>query len=131
MVVLPIFYIECLKEESINSYYFKLKVSRLLYSLCFNPKKKNFYKAIAIMKLRFSMKENTKKFGFLDLFHKKRQFCEDKKTQISLSSLRNMVKTKEQEDVLRLIEDETIPSVRDAWIDYFLEITKRTKFKCD
>ncbi len=83
------------------------------------------------MKIRISMKEVTKKFKFRNLFQKKQQRSKDKKPQISLSSLRNMVKTKEQEDVLRLIEDETIPSVRDAWIDYFLEITKRSKLKCD
>ncbi len=83
------------------------------------------------MKIRISMKEGTKKFKFRNLFQKKQQRSKDKKPQISLSSLRNMVKTKEQEDVLRLIEDETIPSVRDAWIDYFLEITKRSKLKCD
>ena len=83
------------------------------------------------MIVRNSMKQSTKKFRFRDLFHKNQQSTKDKKTQISLSSLRNMVKTKEQEDVLRLIEDETIPSVRDAWIDYFLEITKRSKLKCD
>ena len=34
-----------------------------------------------------------------------------------------MVTTKEQENILRFIEHETIPSVRDAWIDYFLKIT--------
>ncbi len=83
------------------------------------------------MKIRISMKEGTKKFKFRNFFQKKQQRSKDKKPQISLSSLRNMVKTKEQEDVLRLIEDETIPSVRDAWIDYFLEITKRSKLKCD
>jgi hypothetical protein len=83
------------------------------------------------MKIRNLMKENTKKFRFRDLFHKNQPSSKDKKAQINLSLLKNMVKTKEQEDVLRLIEDETIPSVRDAWIDYFLEITKRSKVKCD
>lgn len=83
------------------------------------------------MKIRISMKESAKKIKFRDLFQKNKQPSEDKNTQINLSSLRNMAKTKEQEDVLRLIEDETIPSVRDAWIDYFLEITKRSKLKCD
>jgi len=40
-----------------------------------------------------------------------------------------MVTTKEQEDILKLIEHETIPSVRDAWIDYFLKITKHSQWK--
>ena len=31
---------------------------------------------------------------------------------------------KEEKDILKLIERETIPSVRAAWIDYFLEKTK-------
>ncbi len=83
------------------------------------------------MKIRISMKVDAKKFKFRNLFRKNQKSSEEKNTQINLSSLRNMVKTKEQEDVLRLIEDETIPSVRDAWIDYFLEITKRSKLKCD
>ncbi len=40
-----------------------------------------------------------------------------------------MATTKEQEDILKRIEDETISSVRDAWIDYFLEKTKHSKCK--
>ena len=83
------------------------------------------------MKIRISMKDDTKKFKFRNLFQKNQKPSKDKNPRISLSSLRNMAKTKEQEDVLRLIEDETIPSVRDAWIDYFLEITKHSKLKCD
>ncbi len=42
-----------------------------------------------------------------------------------------MATTKEQKDILKHIEDETIPSVRDAWIDYFLKITKRSQCKSD
>jgi len=42
-----------------------------------------------------------------------------------------MATTKEQEDILRLIEHETISSVRDAWIDYFLKITKHSQCKSD
>jgi len=50
-------------------------------------------------------------------------------TRISLSSLRKLAKTKEHEEILKLIERETIPSVRAAWIDYFLEKTKHSKCK--
>ena len=50
-------------------------------------------------------------------------------TGISISSLRKLARTKEHEDILKLIENETIPSVRAAWIDYFLEKTKRSKCK--
>ena len=37
--------------------------------------------------------------------------------------------TREYKDILKLIENETIPSVRAAWIDYFLEKTKPSKYK--
>ena len=50
-------------------------------------------------------------------------------TRISISSLRKLVTTKEHEGILKLIENETIPSVRAAWIDYFLEKTKPSKCK--
>ena len=50
-------------------------------------------------------------------------------TKISFSSLKKLARTKEQKDILKLIEHETIPTVRDAWIDYFLEKTKRSKYK--
>jgi hypothetical protein len=45
-------------------------------------------------------------------------------TCITLTALRKMVKTKKHKDMLKMIENETIPSVRKAWIDYFLEKTK-------
>ncbi len=56
------------------------------------------------------------------------QFKEDD-TRISFSVLRKMARTKEQKEILKLIENETIPSVRAAWIDYFLEKTKPPKCK--
>ena len=49
--------------------------------------------------------------------------------RISISSLRKLVTTKEHEDILKLIENEKIPSVKAAWIDYFLEKTKPSKCK--
>jgi len=50
-------------------------------------------------------------------------------TRTSFSVLRKLAKTKEHEEILKLIENETIPSVREAWIDYFLEKTKSLKCK--
>ena len=41
--------------------------------------------------------------------------------------LRKLARTKEHEEVLKLIEHETIPSVRAVWIDYLLEKTKSSK----
>ena len=52
-----------------------------------------------------------------------------KDTRISLSVLKKLATTKEQKDILKMIERETIPSVRAAWIDYFLEKTKHSKCK--
>ncbi len=46
-------------------------------------------------------------------------------------SLKKLATTREQEDVLERIEHETIPSVRDAWIEYFFKITKRSQCKGD
>jgi hypothetical protein len=48
---------------------------------------------------------------------------------ITLSALKKLATTKEQKDILKMIERETIPSVRAAWIDYFLEKTKHSKCK--
>ena len=63
-----------------------------------------------------------------NLFHLKASPVK-KDTRFSLLALNNLAKTKEQKDILKLIERETIPSVRAAWIDYFLEKTKPSKCK--
>ena len=63
-----------------------------------------------------------------NLFHPKASPVK-KDTRISLLALNNLASTKEQKDILKLIERETIPSVRAAWIDYFLEKTKPPKCK--
>ena len=75
--------------------------------------------------------KKTKKFRLRNLFHPKASPVREDDTRISLSSLKKLATTKEQEDILELIEHETIPSVRDAWIDYFLEKTKSPKCKSD
>jgi hypothetical protein len=50
-------------------------------------------------------------------------------TRINFLVLKKLARTKEHEDILKLIENETISSVREAWIDYFLEKTKPPKCK--
>jgi len=75
--------------------------------------------------------KKTKKFRLRKLFRPTSSSIKEKDTKVSLSALRKMATTKEQEDVLKRIEHETISSVRDAWIDYFLKITKRSQCKSD
>jgi len=73
--------------------------------------------------------KKTKKLRLKKLFRSSPPPVKEEDTKVSLSALRKMVRTKEQEDVLKLIEHETIPSVRDAWIEYFFKITKRSQCK--
>jgi len=78
------------------------------------------------------MKHNMKKkrnSWLRKLFHSSPPSVKKDGTRLSISSLRNLVTTKEHEKILKLIENETIPSVRDAWIDYLLEKTKPPKYK--
>jgi len=63
-----------------------------------------------------------------NLFRPKASLVEED-TEINLSALKKLAMTKEQNDILNRIERETIPSVRAAWIDYFLEKTKHSKCK--
>ena len=77
------------------------------------------------------MKHDTKKkqkSRLRNLFHPKASSVKED-TWISLSALKKLATTKEHEEVLKLIENETIPSVKAAWIDYFLEKTKSSKYK--
>ena len=75
--------------------------------------------------------KKTKKFKLRELFSPTPHPVKKEDKKISISSLKKMVKTKEQEDVLKMIEHETIPSVRDAWVEYFLKITRRSKCSSD
>jgi len=80
------------------------------------------------------MKYDTKrrqKFRLRGLFRSNLPQIEQDHTRLSFSSLKKLASTKEQKDILKLIEHETIPTVRDAWIDYFLEKTKCPKCKGD
>ena len=74
--------------------------------------------------------KKTKKFRLRDLFRPKPSpVKKEEYTRIRLSTLKKQAITKEQKDILRLIEQETIPTVRDAWIDFFLEKTTPLTYK--
>jgi hypothetical protein len=78
------------------------------------------------------MKHDTKKkqkSWLRKLFHSTSPPVREDDTRISFLVLRKLARTKEHEEILKLIENETIPSVRAAWIDYFLEKTKPSKCK--
>ena len=78
------------------------------------------------------MKHDTKKkqnSWLRKLFHSTSPLVKRDDARISISSLRKLARTKEHEDILKLIERETIPSVRAAWLDFFLEKTKPSKYK--
>lgn len=63
-----------------------------------------------------------------NLFHHggKKVKIEDKTRSIKV--LKKMATTKELRVIFNKIENENIPSVRNAWIDYFLEIIKHPKY---
>ena len=73
--------------------------------------------------------KKTKKLRLRKLFRSVPSPVKEEDTKVNLSLLKKLATTKEQEDILKLIEHETIPSVREAWIDYFLEKTKPSKYK--
>ena len=78
------------------------------------------------------MKNDTKKkqrYWLRKLFCPNSTLVWNKDNSITYSVLRKMVRSKEHENILKLIENETILSVREAWIDYFLEKTKPFKWK--
>jgi len=74
-------------------------------------------------------KKKAKKTKLMELFHPKTSPVKEDDAKFNLSLLKKLASTKEQKDILKLIENETIPTVREAWIDYFLEKTKRSKCK--
>jgi len=86
---------------------------------------------IAILKRCITMTHDTKKTKKLRLRKLFRSVPPPVKedTKVNLSLLKKLATTKEQKNILKMIEHETIPSVRDAWIDYFLEKTKSSKCK--
>ena len=73
--------------------------------------------------------KKTKKLRLRKLFRSAPPPVKEDDARISFLVLRKLAKTKEHEEILKLIENETIPSVKAAWIDYFLEKTKPPKYK--
>ena len=71
--------------------------------------------------------DKRQKSWFRNIFHSPSKPVKHDQKKISLSSLRKQAITKEQKDILKHIEHEKIQSVRNAWIDYFLEKTKESK----
>ena len=68
-----------------------------------------------------------KRFTFKRLFRNTTPVEKEKNSRPSILLLKKMATSRELRDVLKKIERETIPSVRNAWIDYFIEVTKRPK----
>ena len=75
--------------------------------------------------------KKTKKLRLKKLFRPAPPSVEEDVSRVNLSLMKKLATTKEQEDVLERIEQETIPSVRDAWIEYFFKITKRPQCNSD
>ena len=75
--------------------------------------------------------KNRQKSWFKRLLHYKSSEPIKNSDNVDLSALEELAITDEQKDILKMIEHETIPSVRDAWIDYFIKHTKTIKGKCD
>ncbi len=75
--------------------------------------------------------KKTKKLRLKKLFRPTPPPVKENDSRINLPLMKKLATTKEQEDVLERIEHETIPSVRDAWIEYFFKITKRSQCTSD
>ena len=75
--------------------------------------------------------KKTKKLRLKKLFQPVPSPVKKDGSEVNLSLMKKLATTKEQEDVLERIEYETIPSVRDAWIEYFFKITKRSQCTSD
>jgi len=67
--------------------------------------------------------KKTKKSRLRKLFRPTPPPVKEEGSEVNLSLMKKLATTKEQEDVLEMIEQESIPSVRDAWIEYFFKIT--------
>ena len=75
------------------------------------------------------MTREAKKLRLKKLFQSTPLPIKEGDSGVNLSLMKKLATTKEQEDVLERIEQETIPSVRDAWIEYFFKITKQPQCK--
>jgi len=56
-------------------------------------------------------------------------YIQQKSKKINFANLEKLAETKEQKEMLKRIESETVPQVRDIWLDHFLEKTKCPKCK--
>ena len=72
-------------------------------------------------------KKKQKRITLKGLFRNTAPVEKEKDSRPSMPLLKKMATTRELKDVFKKIEYETIPTVRNAWIDYFLEVTKRPK----
>ncbi len=72
-------------------------------------------------------KRKQKRITLKGLFRNTAPVEKEKDSRPSMPLLKKMATTRELRDVLKKIEYETIPTVGNAWIDYFLEVTKRPK----
>jgi len=73
--------------------------------------------------------QKIKKLGLRKLFRPSPSKGKKEVAKANLLLLQKLATTKEQKDILQRIEDETIPTVRDAWIEYFFKITKQSQGK--
>ena len=67
--------------------------------------------------------------GFLYHRKVKANKVEDQSQTRNIHVLEKMATNKELKAIFKKIKNENIPSVRNAWIDYFLESIKHSKFK--
>ena len=84
-----------------------------------------------ILKKCNTMTREAKKLRLKKLFQSTPLPIKEDDSGVNLSLMKKLATTKEQEDVLERIEHETIASVRDAWIEYFFKITKRSPCTSD
>ena len=75
--------------------------------------------------------KKTKKLRLKNLFRPAPPPVKKDDSRVNLSLMKKLATTREQENVLMRIEQETISSVRDAWIEYFFKITKRSQCTSD
>jgi hypothetical protein len=54
-------------------------------------------------------------------------YTAQKQRKIDFSNLRELAETQDQKELLKRIENETMPQVRDVWLEHFLEKTRCPK----
>ena len=54
-------------------------------------------------------------------------YASQKLREIDIATLKKLAQTPEQQELLKRIETETIPQVRDTWVEHFLEKTSCPK----